>query len=109
MRRDRISTPCLNCHRRADVEEEGFCPHCGAGPSVPSERRVTRLHGGEEVTAMLADMGLKRVQKDRHPFWQRWKCRIFGPHEWVSVQRLIPSTGALVEEGLICCHNAATT
>ena len=60
----------------------------------------------EEVTAMLADMGLKRLEEDRYPIWQRWKCRVFGPHAWVPVQRLIPSTGALIEEGVICdvCH-----
>ena len=60
----------------------------------------------DEVTAMLEDMGLRRLERDRYPFWQRWKCRVLGPHEWVSVQRLIPSTGALIEEGAICdkCH-----
>ena len=65
----------------------------------------------DEVTAMLADMGLKRLEEERHPFWQRWKCRVFGPHQWVPVQRLIPSTGALIEEGAICdvCHKEATT
>ena len=49
MRRDRIPTRCLHCNHRADVEEEGYCPHCGAGPAVPSESRVLRLHG-EPVT-----------------------------------------------------------
>ncbi|MFV2063590.1 MAG: hypothetical protein ACC726_08765 [Chloroflexota bacterium] len=31
---------------------------------------------------------------------------LFPPHEWVPVQRLIPSSGALIEEGAICdiCH-----
>jgi len=31
---------------------------------------------------------------------------LFGPHEWVPVQRLTPSTGALIEEGATCdiCH-----
>jgi len=51
---------------------------------------------------MLADMGSVRLEKDRHPFRQRWKCRVFGPHQWVPVQRLMPSTGALIEEGVIC-------
>jgi len=64
----------------------------------------------EEVTAMLADMGLKRLEEDHHPIWQRWKCRVFGPHAWVPVRRLIPSTGALIEEGAICdlCHKEVT-
>jgi hypothetical protein len=60
----------------------------------------------DEVTAMLDDLGLKRREDDHYPFWQRWKCRVLGPHEWVPVQRLIPSTGALIEEGATCdiCH-----
>jgi hypothetical protein len=42
------------------------------------------------------------VDDDQYPFWQRWKCRVFGPHQWVPVQRFIPGTGALIEEGAIC-------
>jgi hypothetical protein len=45
---------------------------------------------------------VKRLEDDRYPFWRRWKCRVLGPHEWVPVQQLIPSTGALIEEGAIC-------
>jgi len=56
----------------------------------------------DEMTAMLEDTGFKRLENDRYPFWQRWKCRVLGPHEWVPVQRLIPSSGALIEEGAIC-------
>ena len=60
----------------------------------------------DEVTAMLDDLGLERLEDDRYPFWQRWKCRVLGPHEWVPVRRLIPIAGAFVEEGAICykCH-----
>ena len=27
---------------------------------------------------------------------------LFGPHEWVPVYRLLPDSGALIEEGAIC-------
>jgi hypothetical protein len=37
----------------------------------------------DEVTAVLEDMGLKRREDDRYPFWRRLKCRVLGPHEWV--------------------------
>jgi hypothetical protein len=56
----------------------------------------------DEVTAMLEDMGLRRREDDRYPFWQRWKCRVLGPHEWVPVYWLDPGGGALIEDGLVC-------
>ena len=60
----------------------------------------------DEATATLEDTGLRRLDADRYPFWRRWQCRVLGPHEWVPVQRLVPRTGALSEEGSICdiCH-----
>jgi hypothetical protein len=63
----------------------------------------------DELTAMLADMGLERREDDHYPLWRRLKCRVLGPHEWVPIQRLIPSSGALIEEGAICdiCHREA--
>jgi len=67
---------------------------------------VPKTMTDEEVTEILGDMGLVAVKGDRHTWWRRLRCRVFGPHAWVLLQRLDPSRGALIEEGVICdvCH-----
>ena len=60
----------------------------------------------EELEAVLKEMGLKPSEDAPYPFWQRWKCRILGPHDWVPLYRLAAGGGALIEDGAICqvCH-----
>jgi hypothetical protein len=58
----------------------------------------------EEAIKELESLGYQpRVTE--YPWRKRLKCRLFGPHEWVSVMRMTRE-GALVEEGMICdvCH-----
>ena len=56
----------------------------------------------EELMQMLGDLGLQPSEEDVYPVLRRWRCRILGPHEWLPIYELVPESGALVEDGVVC-------
>jgi hypothetical protein len=44
--RELVPVRCKNCRFAGYIEEEGYCPRCGAGPAIPSDERVGILGGG---------------------------------------------------------------
>lgn len=62
----------------------------------------------QEVDDIVKEMGFEKYEPGI-PWYIRIKCRIFGPHDWISVMGYDMVTGEMEEEGAICerCHKEA--
>jgi hypothetical protein len=62
----------------------------------------------KEIMEAVKELGFEPYEPGI-PWYIRIKCRIFGPHDWISVVGYDMVTGEMIEEGAICerCHKEA--
>lgn len=63
------------------------------------------IFSAEDAHEVVSDMGFE-TYKPEHKWYVRIKCRLFGPHDWISVMGYDMVTKDMTEEGAICerCH-----
>jgi hypothetical protein len=55
----------------------------------------------EEVDTVLKELGYEKREHDI-PLWRRVKCRLLGPHDWVSIHAYDVQTHEVWEDGMVC-------
>lgn len=66
------------------------------------------IFSDEDAKEIVSDMGFKTYDPE-HKWYVRIKCRLFGPHDWISIMGYDVMTKKMTEEGAICerCHKEA--